>query len=127
MSTNDELENSLILNRKIKVSEILSKIENGSYKIKKVENAKSDVWKLFKKIFEVVNSEEKFIDYVQCEKCNTCLVYSKKTTSNLLNHPCMKKNKQDKIKVKEADKKKLINACTHWGNHKFSSFFNSRR
>lgn len=107
MSSSSSSSSLTVEEKKRKIEEIKNNIENGTYSFIKCDKSRSEVWKCFNKIKEDS-------DYVQCNKCKKVLVYRNQTTSNLIMHPCFKKLKQDKTKIKDTEKKEFTNVCTHW-------------
>lgn len=89
------------------------RVESKQYKVQiNPTPKKSVVWNFFSEI-EDENGDN--IDYVSCNKCSKILTKNKRTTSNLLNHPCVKKSKKNiEIKIEESDKQKITNACVEW-------------
>lgn len=100
---------SLITNETVKTG-----LERNIYHLRKNADtaSKSAVWKLFNVI---VDENDKLIDFVSCNDCNSILTRNRRTTSNLLQHPCFKKLKiQNDIKISSIDKTKLTSACIEW-------------
>lgn len=110
-----------IFEKKRKCKEIQDKINEGVYKkIRKTSaKTKSDVWQCFSAISD---DKDKTLDYVFCEVCSKILVYTARTTSNLLQHPCVKKIKKQSVKVEHQDKKKFAFSCTAWSISNLVSF-----
>lgn len=92
---------------------VKKRLEKNIYRLRKNDSAsKSEVWKLFNVI---VDENDELIDYVSCNECNGILTRNRRTTSNLLQHPCFKKLKnQNDIQISSADKTKFTLACVEW-------------
>lgn len=95
-------------------SEIIKKIENGVFHIKKNSQSRSKIWDIFG---QIENDEGRLIDgVVICEKCNHILKYNGKQTSNLIRHKCyvVRNSNVALKKVSNADKECFLLACSQW-------------
>lgn len=117
MSSNDDTEEMLLVPESatslINSETVKTRLERNIYRLRKNDSAsKSEVWKLFNVI---VDQNEELIDYVSCTECNAILTRNRRTTSNLLQHPCFKKLKnQNDIQISSIDKTKFTSACIEW-------------
>lgn len=117
MSSNDDPEEMLLVPESatslINNETVKNRLELNIYRLRKNDTtSKSEVWKLFNVI---VDENEELIDFVSCNECKGILTRNRRTTSNLLQHPCFKKLKiQNDIQVSSIDKKNFTSACIEW-------------
>lgn len=77
--------------------DIIKKINNGVYKLRKKQNKKSIIWNIFS---EIVKDDGTVLDeQVHCQGCHRVFRYTKKQTSNLIKHKCVHSRPHDAAPV----------------------------
>lgn len=93
------------------MEEVKRKIHQEIYTLKKNPSTRSIVWKV---LSVIVDEENKEIDFVSCDECSKILKRNKRTTSNLVQHPCIKKLKCSVTQISNEDKKLITSSCVQW-------------
>lgn len=116
-TNNDDTEDMLLVPESatsiINSETVKNRLERNIYSLRKNDTAsKSEVWKLFNVI---VDENGELIGYAKCNECNAILTRNRRTTSNLLQHPCSKKLRiQNDIQISSTDKTKFTSVCIEW-------------
>lgn len=103
--------NTSSVEEKVHSSRYNENIRNGTYKISR-KRGTSKAWEVFGAIIDDNGDEVR--DYVACRLCHAVNKLSGKTTSNLLQHKCVKQLKVEKTEANSSHKELMTKVAAQW-------------